>query len=88
MDFSNRQEMGIIFQNHPETKLFPLIADRYSIDGEYSKAEEICKIGLNHHPDHPDGLFVLAQINRKKKNYKTAEGILKKLFKSQKTAME
>ena len=82
MDFSNRQEMGIIFRNHPETKLFPLIADRYSMDGEYSKAEEICKMGLNHHPDHPDGLFILAQINRKNKNYKTAEGILKKLFKT------
>ena len=82
MDLSNREDMGIFFQNHPESKLFPLIADLYSMDGKYSKAEEICKTGLNHHPDNPDGLFVLAQINRKKKNYKTVEGILKKLFKS------
>ena len=82
MDFSNREDMETFFQNHPESKLFPLIADLYSMDGEYSKAEEICKTGLNHHPDHPDGLFVLAQINRQKKNYKKAEGILKKLFRS------
>ncbi len=82
MDFSNMEDMGIFFQNHPESKLFPLIADLYSMDGEHSKAEEICKTGLNHHPDHPDGLFVLAQINRQKKNYKTAEGILKDLFKT------
>ena len=82
MNFSDRGDLGTILQNHPETILFPLIADSYSIDGEYSKAEEICKTGLNHHPDHSDGLFVLAQINRQKKNYKTVEGILKKLFKS------
>jgi tetratricopeptide (TPR) repeat protein len=82
MDFLNREDMGNFFQNHPESKLFPLIADLYSMDGKYSKAEEICKTGLNHHPDNPDGLFVLAQINRQKKNYKTVEGILKKLFKS------
>ncbi len=82
MDFLNREDMGNFFQNHPESKLFPLIADLYSMDGESSKADEICKTGLNHHPDHPDGLFVLAQINRQKKNYKTVEGILKKLFKS------
>ena len=82
MDFSNMEDMETFFQNKPESKLFPLIADLYSMDEEYSKAEEICKMGLNHHPDHPDGLFVLAQINRQKKNYKKAEGILKKLFKS------
>ena len=82
MKFSDRGNLGTLFQNHPESILFPLIADLYSLDGEYSKAEEICKIGLNHHPDHPDGLFVLAQINSQKKNYKTAEGILKDLSKS------
>ena len=82
MNFSDRGDLGTILQNHPETILFPLIADSYSIDGEYSKAEEICKTGLNHHPDHADGLFVLAQINSQKKNYKIAEGILKDLFKS------
>jgi len=82
MNFSDRGELGNIFQNHPESILFPLIADSYSMNGEYSKAEEICKIGLNHHPDHADGLFVLAQINIQKKDYKTAEGILKDLFKT------
>ena len=82
MNFSDRGDLGTILQNHPETILFPLIADSYSIDGEYSKAEEICKTGLNHHPDHADGLFVLAQINSQKKNYKIAEGLLKDLFKS------
>jgi tetratricopeptide (TPR) repeat protein len=82
MNFSDRGDLGTIFQNNPESILFPLIADLYSIDGEYSKAEEICKIGLNHHPNHPDGLFVLAQINSQKKNYKIAEGILKDIYKS------
>ena len=82
MNFSDKGDLRTIFQNYPESILFPLIADLYSTDGEHSKAEEICKIGLNHHPNHPDGLFVLAQINSQKKNYKTAEGILKGLFKS------
>ena len=82
MKFSNRGDLGTVFQNNPESILFPLIADLYLIDGEYSKAEEICKIGLNHHPNHPDGLFMLAQINSQKKNYKIAEGILKDIYKS------
>jgi tetratricopeptide (TPR) repeat protein len=82
MNFSDREDLVTVFQNNPESILFPLIADLYSIDGEYSKAEEICKIGLNHHPNHPDGLFMLAQINSQKKNYKIAEGILKDICKS------
>ena len=82
MNFSDRGDLGTVIQNNPESILFPLIADLYLIDREYSKAEEICKIGLNHHPNHPDGLFVLAQINSQKKNYKVAEGILKDIFKS------
>lgn len=82
MNFSNREDMGTFLQKCSDSILFPLVAELYSMDGDYSEAEEICKTGLNHHPEHPDGLFVLAQINKENKNYKTAEKTLKNLLKS------
>ena len=80
MDFSNRVDLGAFIQKHPNSIFFPLVADLYSMDGDYSEAEEICKTGLNHHPEYPDGLFVLAQIQKEKKDYKKAEKTLKKLL--------
>lgn len=82
MDLSNREIMGDYFHNHPDSNQFPLVADLFLMDGETPGAEEICKIGLNHHPDHPDGLFVLAQIQNENKDFKKAEGTLKRLLKT------
>ena len=82
MDFSNREDMGFFLQKYTDSILFPLVADLFLIDKDYPEAEEICETGLNHHPDNPDGLFILAQIQKEKKDYKKAEKTLKRLLSS------
>ena len=59
MEISNKLEMNKFIEENPGSIQFPLIADLYLNDKDFKKAEEICTNGLKHHPNHPDGLFIL-----------------------------
>lgn len=81
MEISNKLEMNKFIEENPGSIQFPLIADLYLKDKDFKKAEEICTNGLKHHLNHPDGLFILAQIRMKLKKTKSAENILKNVLK-------
>tara|TARA_Y100000588_G_scaffold390903_1_gene497860 strand:- start:157271 stop:157897 length:627 start_codon:yes stop_codon:yes gene_type:complete len=81
MEISNKLEMNKFIEENPGSVQFPLIADLYLKDKDFKKAEEICTNGLKHYSNHPDGLFILAQIRMKLKKTKSAENILKNVLK-------
>jgi len=88
MEISNKLEMNKFIEENPGSIQFPLIADLYLNDKDFKKAEEICTNGLKHHPNHPDGLFKLAQIRMKFNKTKSAENILKNVLKFHSTYPE
>ena len=66
--------------DNPGAVNFPLIADMYLNINNYKEAGNICRKGLKHYINHPDGLFILAKNEIKKNNYKTGEKLLKTLL--------
>ena len=88
MNISNKLEMDKFIEENPGSIQFPIIADLSLKDKDFKKAEKICTDGLKHHPNNPDGLFILAQIKRELKNNKSAEKILKNLLKLHSTYPE
>ena len=73
MDFNNRTELEQYFAKNFDTILFPVLADNYLDDGDLHRARKVCEIGLEYHPNHVEGLFVLANIASKEGNLQEAE---------------
>ena len=42
--------------------IYPLLADIYLEEGDLFRARKVCQVGLARHPNHVQGLFVLAQV--------------------------
>lgn len=82
MDIQNKAELELYFAQNMETVLFPVLADLYFQEEDYSRARKVCEIGLSNHPDQPDGLFVLANVALAEGQITEAEGLLKSTQKS------
>ncbi len=77
MEFKNKAGLEVYFADHFDTVLFPMLADIYYREGDLARARKVCEIGLEHHPEHEDGLFVLANVAWKEGNLQEAEKHLK-----------
>lgn len=80
MDFNNRTELEQYFAKNFDTILFPVLADNYLNDGDLHRARKVCEIGMEYHPNHVEGLFVLANIASKEGNLQDAEQHLSSLI--------
>lgn len=83
MNLSNLTELELYFADHFDTVLFPVLADKYLEEGDLFRAHKVCEIGLDHHPEQADGLFVLAEVSRAEGDLMKAEKTLKELLKLQ-----
>lgn len=79
MDISSKTALELYFADNFDTVLFPLLADYYIQEKDYERAEKVCQIGLEHHPDSVDGLYMAAQTALAQGNDGDAEQFLKKL---------
>ncbi|NOZ03627.1 MAG: tetratricopeptide repeat protein [FCB group bacterium] len=77
MEFKNKAGLEVYFADHFDTVLFPMLADIYYREGDLVRARKVCEIGLEHHPEQEDGLFVLANVAWKEGNLQEAEKHLK-----------
>lgn len=77
VDLTNKKAIEAYFADHFDTILFPVLADIYLQDGDLVRARKVCEIGLNHHPQHPEGLFILANVDLAEGNLQEAEQYLK-----------
>ncbi|NOZ74289.1 MAG: hypothetical protein GXO90_02785 [FCB group bacterium] len=62
MDLTNKVELEEYFAEHFDTVLFPVLADLYLQEEDYSRALKVCEIGLGYHPTHLDGLYTHARV--------------------------
>ncbi len=76
MDFNNQIELELYFADHFDTILFPLLANLYFEQDDLKRARKVCQIGLSHHKDNAEGLFILAKIEKAEGNLKQAEKYL------------
>lgn len=83
MDIHNKAELELYFADHLDTILFPVLADIYFTEEDHSRARKVCEIGLKHHPNQVDGLFVFANVSLAEGQITEAERSLKKIQKSE-----
>lgn len=80
IDSPKLNNLKTLLIDNPGAVNFPLIADMYLNINNYKEAGSICRNGLEHYINHPEGLFILAKSEIKRNNYKTGEKILKTLL--------
>ncbi|MBT4280696.1 MAG: hypothetical protein HOD97_03650 [Candidatus Marinimicrobia bacterium] len=81
MNLSNKTELELYFADNFNTILFPVLADAYLKGGDAPRARKVCDIGLKQHPTQPDGLFILAEVDRADGNIETSEKGFKAVLK-------
>lgn len=83
MNISSRTALELYFADHFDTVLFPVLADSYLEGGDLVRARKVCEIGLGHHPEQADGLFIMAEVCRAEGDLMKAEKTYKELLKLQ-----
>ena len=71
-----------LFNEDLGSSYFPLLADIYLQEGDYSHAQEVCDIGLLLNPSNNDGKFISAKIAVIEDDNKTAITLLKEIIDS------
>ena len=61
-----------------ESILFPVLADKYYENEDFTRAKQVCEIGLSHHENDQSGYYILGLIEKQTGNYKEAEKALLK----------
>ncbi len=64
------------FARNLDTLAYPLLANIYFEEGDLTRARQVCKIGLTHHPHHAPGLFLMALVNLRESQLEPAEDLL------------
>ncbi len=68
------------FADNFSSDVFIQLVDAYIEDGNYTQARTVCEIGLSYHPNHTEGLFLLAQICMGEKDLEGGEKLLQVLL--------
>ncbi len=69
-----------IFQDDPKSRIFAPLAECYRKIGEVDEAIEICKEGLEYHPDFAGGKVALARAYFDKMQFAQVRDILKSVI--------
>ncbi len=67
---------------------FPMLADLYYNEGDLVRAKKVCSIGLDHHPSHAPGLFLMAKILVRSGDLPSAEKWLDSVLDTDNTQLE
>jgi predicted regulator of Ras-like GTPase activity (Roadblock/LC7/MglB family) len=67
-----------ILEADPNSQIFAALAEAYRKKGEAAKAHEVCRKGIEIHPDYASAYIVLAKIFADQKNYNEADRQLQK----------
>ncbi|NQU28707.1 MAG: tetratricopeptide repeat protein [Candidatus Marinimicrobia bacterium] len=79
----NQEEKNRLEQQFAEnfsSDLFTRLVDVYIEEGNFTQARSVCEIGLSYHPNHVEGLFLLAQVFVGENDLEGAEKILQVLL--------
>jgi tetratricopeptide (TPR) repeat protein len=64
---------------NPTSRLFAPLADAYRRAGRIGEAIEVCRLGLEHHPDYLSGLLVLARCHHDAGDADAAEATFRRV---------
>ncbi len=81
MNLASKTELELYFADHFDTVLFPVLADVYLQDGDTVRSRKVCDIGLKQYPAQPDGLFILAEVDRAEGHTEASEKGFKAVLK-------
>ena len=62
INYPRKKELEHIFAEQLDSKVFPVLAQIYFTSSQYTKAEKICHIGLQHDKNNMLGKYILAKI--------------------------
>lgn len=68
------------FADNFSSDVFIQLVDAYIEDSDFTQARAVCEIGLSYHPNHTEGLFLLAQISVGENDLEVAEKLLQVLL--------
>ena len=80
MNHYSRYELEQAFANDFESPLFPVLANLYYDNEEYSRALKVCKIGLKYDANNYIGSYVLSKVYLKLDKKTEAEKLLKNII--------
>ncbi|MFB0515311.1 MAG: hypothetical protein ACETWG_01755, partial [Candidatus Neomarinimicrobiota bacterium] len=76
------------FAENFESLAYTLLADVYIQENNLERARKVCSIGLDHHPNHAPGLFLLATLALREGRLEEAEELLLQTLKSDEYHLE
>ncbi len=68
------------FADNFSSDVFTRLVDAYIEESNFVQARKVCEIGLSYHPNHTEGLFLLAQIGMGENDLDEAEKLLQVLL--------
>ncbi len=82
MDLNSLTALELHFADHFDSGLFPVLAHHYFEKGDFSRSKKVCEIGLEYHPGHVDGLYILGKTQLALGEITQAEKSLKSALKN------
>ena len=71
-----KRKLEHLFAQNFNTLAYPLLAECYLSEGDLARARKVCTIGLDRHPHHAPGLFLLATLAIRNHRLEEAEDLL------------
>ena len=75
----NKKILEEQFANNFASPVYPILADRYFVEGDLKRAKKVCEIGLDHNPNNIDGKYILAKIAVEENKLIIVEKLLKEV---------
>ena len=72
----DKKELEKEFADNFASPVFPILSELYLKDKDYSRAEKVCKIGLEHDPENLNGYYILAKVYLYNNQLNDAEKLL------------
>ena len=77
----NKKELEHEFAKDFGSPYFPILSEMYLRDKDYTRAEKVCTLGLEHNPDNINGYYILSKVYVYNNKLDDAEKLLKILLK-------
>ena len=82
INLTDKRSLESIFAEDFGSPFFPVLADLYLQDGDYRRANLVCKIGLEYDSSNDLGKFILAKVAMAENKLLIAEKWLKRTVES------
>ena len=79
IDLTNKKNLETKFAEDFATPLYPILADMYLLEGDFTRARKVCEVGLDHDSTNVDGKYILGKVAVAENKLTLAEKWLKQV---------